>query len=209
MAANGFQVGALPADDSVGSTSTTPPRVLADDPPGLVHLTPLASHRGSASRWGSSPMCAAISVCRWWSTQRRRWATSTVRSARTLSTARRGNGWPARAAWAYWQSRPELAQRLRPRLPPPEWDLPFTVMQRLEHGEANVAAHVGFSVALGEHLAAGPEQIRDRLAELGRLTRTALAEVNGWRVVEPVDEPTSITTLAPMDGADPQKVRRG
>ena len=23
---------------------------------------------------------------------------------------------------------PALAQRLRPRLPPPEWDLPFTVM---------------------------------------------------------------------------------
>ena len=80
-------------------------------------------------------------------------------------------------------------------------------MQRLEHGEANVAAQVGFSVALGEHLAAGPEQIRDRLAELGRLTRTALAEVNGWRVVEPIDEPTAITTLAPVDGADPQKVR--
>ena len=40
-----------------------------------------------------------------------------------------------------------------------------------------------------------------------RLTRTALAEVDGWRVVEPVDEPTAITTLAPPDGADPQRVR--
>jgi pyridoxal 5-phosphate dependent beta-lyase len=26
-------------------------------------------------------------------------------------------------------------------------------------------------------------------------------------VVEPLDEPTAITTLAPVDGADPQKVR--
>jgi pyridoxal 5-phosphate dependent beta-lyase len=102
---------------------------------------------------------------------------------------------------------PELARRLRPRLPPPEWGLPLSVMQRLEHGEANVAARVGYSVALGEHLSAGPAQIRDRLAEVGRLTRDALAEVSGWRVVEPTDEPTAITTLAPANGADPQKVR--
>ena len=102
---------------------------------------------------------------------------------------------------------PALAERLRPRLPPPEWNLPFTVMERLEHGEANIAARVGLSVALGEHLAAGPEQIRARLAELGGLTRNTLAEVDGWRVVEPVDEPTSITTLAATKGADPQRVR--
>ena len=49
--------------------------------------------------------------------------------------------------------------------------------------------------------------IRARLAELGRLTRNALADVDGWRVVEPVDEPTSITTLAATKGADPQRVR--
>jgi pyridoxal 5-phosphate dependent beta-lyase len=39
------------------------------------------------------------------------------------------------------------------------------------------------------------------------MTRAALADVAGWRVVEPPDEPTAITTLAPVDGADPQKVR--
>jgi hercynylcysteine S-oxide lyase len=83
----------------------------------------------------------------------------------------------------------------------------LTVLQRLENGEANVAARVGYSVALGEHLAAGPDRIRARLAELGHATRTALADAAGWRVVEPVGEPTAITTLAPLDGADPQKVR--
>jgi pyridoxal 5-phosphate dependent beta-lyase len=103
--------------------------------------------------------------------------------------------------------RPDLAQRLRPRLPPPEWGLALPVMQSLEHGEANVAARVGSSVALGEHLAAGPDEIREQLAQLGRMTRTALADVKGWRVVEPLDEPTAITTLAPTDGADPRKVR--
>jgi pyridoxal 5-phosphate dependent beta-lyase len=103
--------------------------------------------------------------------------------------------------------RPALAQRLRPRLPPPDWDLPLTVLQRLETGDANIAARVGYSVALGEHLATGPDRIRARLAELGHATRTALADVAGWRVVEPVGEPTAITTLTPLDGADPQKVR--
>ncbi len=105
------------------------------------------------------------------------------------------------------RSGPRWRSGLRPRLPPPDWDLPLTVLQRLENGDANVAARVGYSVALGEHLAAGPDRIRARLAELGHATRTALADVAGWRVVEPVGEPTPITTLTPLDGADPQKVR--
>ena len=41
----------------------------------------------------------------------------------------------------------------------------------------------------------------------GRLTRAALADVRGWRVVEAADEPTAITTLAPVDGADPERIR--
>ena len=85
--------------------------------------------------------------------------------------------------------------------------MPIPLIQSLELGEANVAARVGYAMALGEHLAAGPGQIRDRLAHLGRMTRTALADVKGWRVVEPLDEPTAITTLTPVDGADPRKVR--
>ena len=103
--------------------------------------------------------------------------------------------------------RPALAATLRPRLPPPEWELPIPVMTALAEGEANVAARVGLSVALGDHLAAGPAVVRARLAELGPLTRAALAEVRGWRVVEPLEEPTAITTLAATDGADPKKVR--
>jgi pyridoxal 5-phosphate dependent beta-lyase len=49
--------------------------------------------------------------------------------------------------------------------------------------------------------------VRARLAEVGRISRTVLADLHGWRVVEAVDEPSAITTLAPLDGADPQKVR--
>jgi pyridoxal 5-phosphate dependent beta-lyase len=42
---------------------------------------------------------------------------------------------------------------------------------------------------------------------VGRISRTVLADVPGWRVVEAVGEPSAITTLVPVDGADPQKVR--
>jgi hercynylcysteine S-oxide lyase len=45
------------------------------------------------------------------------------------------------------------------------------------------------------------------LAEVGRISRTVLADVPGWRVVEAVDEPSAITTLASLDGADPAKIR--
>lgn len=49
--------------------------------------------------------------------------------------------------------------------------------------------------------------IRARLAELGAAARRVLADVDGWLVVEEVDEPSAITTLAPIDGADPAAER--
>ena len=58
-------------------------------------------------------------------------------------------------------------------------------------------------MALGEHLAYGPRSVRAHLAELGGVSRTILADVPGWAVVEEVEEPSAITTLAPIDGADP------
>jgi len=101
--------------------------------------------------------------------------------------------------------RSELMERLQPRLTPPE--SAFSVAQVLEFGEANVAARVGFSVALGEHLAYGPQVVRARLAEVGGVSRTVLGDVPDWTVVEEVEEPSAITTLAPGDGVDPAAVR--
>jgi pyridoxal 5-phosphate dependent beta-lyase len=207
MAANGFQVSALPADDLGRLAVDDAARQLASDPPALVHLTPLASHRGLAQ-----PLAELAEVCRDLgvplvvdAAQALGHLDCAVGAAAIYSSSRKWIAGPRGVGML--AIRPELAQRLRPRVPPPEWGLPIPVMQGLELGEANVAARVGLSVALGEHLAAGPDQIRDRLAQLGRMTRTALADAKPWRVVEPLDEPTAITTLAPVDGADPQKVR--
>ena len=207
MAANRFQVSALPVDDLGRLVVEDAVRRLADDPPALVHLTPLASHRGVVQ-----PLAEVAEVCRDLglplvvdAAQALGHLDCAVGAAAIYSSSRKWLAGPRGVG--VLAIRPELAQRLRPRLPPPEWGLGIPVMQSLELGEANVAARVGYSVALGEHLAAGPGQIRDRLAQLGRMTRTALADVNGWRVVEPLGEPTAITTLAPTDGADPQRVR--
>lgn len=207
MAANGFQISALPADGLGRLAVDDAAQQLANDPPALVHLTPLASHRGIAQ-----PLAELADVCRDLgvplvvdAAQALGHLDCAVGAAAIYSSSRKWIAGP-RGVGAL-AIHPELAQRLRPRLPPPEWDLPIPVMQRLELGEANVAARVGYSVALGEHLAAGPGQIRDQLAQIGRMTRAALADIKGWRVVEPLDEPTAITTLAPVDGVDPERVR--
>ena len=207
MAANGFAVRPLPADGQGRLVVEDAAQQLSDHPPALVHLTPLASHRGLAQ-----PSAAIAEVCRELgvplvvdAAQALGHLDCAVGAAAIYSSSRKWMAGP-RGVGAL-VIRPDLAQRLRPRLPPPEWGLALPVMQSLEHGEANVAARVGYSVALGEHLAAGPDEIREQLAQLGRMTRTALADVKGWRVVEPLDEPTAITTLAPTDGADPRKVR--
>jgi pyridoxal 5-phosphate dependent beta-lyase len=207
MAANGFQINTLPADDLGRLTVDDAARRLAADPPALVHLTALASHRGLAQ-----PLAEFAGVCRELgvplvvdAAQAMGHLDCAVGAAAIYSSSRKWMAGPRGVGML--AIRPELAQQLRPRLPPPEWGLPIPVMQSLELGEANIAARVGYSVALGEHLAAGPDQIRHRLAEIGRMTRAAVADVRGWRVVEPLDEPTAITTLEPRNGADPQKVR--
>jgi pyridoxal 5-phosphate dependent beta-lyase len=207
MAANGFQVRVLPADGEGRLTVDDAAQQLAADAPALVHLTPLASHRGIAQ-----PLAAFARVCRDLglplvvdAAQALGHLDCAVGPSAIYTSSRKWMAGP-RGVGALAVA-PDLAQRLRPRLPPPEWGLPLSVMQCLQQGEANVAARVGYSVALGEHMAAGPAHVRDRLAELGRLSRTILADVAGWRVVESLDEPTAITTLAPVDGADPRQVR--
>jgi pyridoxal 5-phosphate dependent beta-lyase len=193
MAANRFDVRALPVDADGRLVIDEAAARLAADPPALVHLTALASHRGVVQ-----PLSQIAQVCREQSLP------LVIDAAQALGHIE----CVVDADAIYSSSRKWLAGprgvgvlAARPGL------VAVPVLERLEHFEANVAAQVGFSVALGEYLAAGPAQVRARLAELGRLTRTALAGVGGWRVVEPLEEPTAITTLAALDGADPQKVR--
>jgi pyridoxal 5-phosphate dependent beta-lyase len=181
---------------------------LAAARPDLVHLTAVASHRGVVQ-----PLAEMASVCG------ELGLPLIVDAAQALGQVDCCVGGidAVYASSRKWLAgprgvgvlavRPTLMQRLQPRLPPKEWVGSLSNADRLELGEANVAARIGFSVAIGEYAAAGPATMRARLAEVGRISRLALADVPGWRVVEAVDEPSAITTLAPLDGADPHKVR--
>lgn len=210
MEIHGFERQLLPTLDDGRVALDDAAFALEADPPDFVHLTPVASHSGVVQPTVMvAELCVELGL------------PLVVDAAQALGQVDCAVG----ADVAYSSSRkwiagprgvgvlavrPDLMERLRPRLAAPEWALKSgspTVARQLEFGEANIAARVGFSVALGEHLACGPEAVRGRLAELGSISRTALADVPGWAVIEEVEEPSAITTLAAVNGADPQAVR--
>jgi pyridoxal 5-phosphate dependent beta-lyase len=174
-------------------------RLLALDPPAFLHLTHVPSHRGTAQ-----PAAAVVAACR------EAGVTVVLDAAQSLGvldvdlgadvvygTSRKWLAGPRGVGVLC--ARPHVAAQLRPAMPPLGDEPP---LRALEPREAHVAGRVGLVLAVGEHLAAGPERIRARLAALGRAGRERLDGVAGWRVVEPADEPTATTTLVPPDGVD-------
>ena len=76
-------------------------------------------------------------------------------------------------------------------------------VRRIESGEAHVAGRVGLAQAVAEWT---PELL-PLIAERAKELRQAADGVGGWRVVEPVDEPTGLTTLRPPGGGDAPTLR--
>jgi pyridoxal 5-phosphate dependent beta-lyase len=200
---HGFSRSLLPVDGAGRVDPDAAQRELSSDPPGLVHLTAVASHYGVVQ-----PISAMAAVCQGLGVP------LVVDAAQALghidcafdadvvySSSRKWLAGPRGVG--VLAVRPALADLLSV----PDWAGSLSALQSLELGEANIAARVGYSVAIGEHMAVGPALVRQRLALVGRTTRTVLTELPGWRVVEPVDEPTAITTLVSTAGADPVKVR--
>ena len=203
MAAHGFDRQLLPTLEDGRVALDDAAFALDADPPDFVHLTAVASHSGVVQ-----PLAMIAKLCGELglplvvdAAQALGQVDCAVGADVTYASSRKWIAGPRGVG--FLAVRPGLMERLRPRLAVPS----LSVARQLEFGEANVAARVGFSVALGEHLAYGPELVRARLAEVGAISRTALADVPGWAVVEEVEEPSAITTLAPVDGADPQTVR--
>lgn len=210
LAAHGFDRQLLPTLEDGRVALDDAALALQTDPPDLVHLTAVASHRGVVQ-----PVSMVAQLCRELglplvvdAAQALGQVDCAVGADVTYSSSRKWIAGPRGVGML--GVRRELMESLRPRLAAPEWaraDGSPTVAEQLEFGESNVAARVGFSLALGEHLAYGPQTVWARLAEVGSLSREMLADVSGWTVVEEVEEPSAITTLAPNDGADPQAVR--
>ena len=194
MAQHGFDVRLLPVDDVGRLDADAAARTLRADPPALVHFTPLGSHRGIVQ-----PVAAIAAVCRDMGIPL---IVDAAQAFAHLDCSAVGAD-AVYSASRKWTAGPRGLGVLAAR----DGMLSEATLGWLGHTEVNVAAQVGLSLALGEHLAAGPERIRARLTEIGAMTRTAMAGVAGWQVVEAVDEPSAITTLSPPDGVDPRVVR--
>ncbi|MET7327148.1 ergothioneine biosynthesis PLP-dependent enzyme EgtE [Nonomuraea sp. NPDC005650] len=81
---------------------------------------------------------------------------------------------------------------------------PVAGMARFESAEAAIAARAGLGAAVLEHHALGPSAVHAHLADLGRTARGVLDGAGGWRVVEPLDEPSALVTLRPPPGDSAQ-----
>jgi pyridoxal 5-phosphate dependent beta-lyase len=189
----------LPVDGIGRADVEAVARLLAADPPAVVHLTHVPSHRGLLQ---PAPEIAAL--CREAGVPLVLDAAQSMGHVDTdlgadvvYGTSRKWLAGPRGVGVLC--VRPAIAAQMTPVLPEPEGVPP---MRAFESGEAHIAGRVGLVVAVGEHLAAGPDRVRERLGAIGRATRELLDGVGGWRVVEPVDEPTASTTLIPPDGVD-------
>jgi pyridoxal 5-phosphate dependent beta-lyase len=179
-------------------------RLLATDPPSFVHLVHIGSHRGLLQ-----PAAEVAALCREAgvplvldAAQSLGHADVDLGADVVYSTSRKWLAWPRGVGMLF--VRPSIAAELTPVLPEPEGVPP---MRAFESGEAHVAGRVGLVVAVGDLLAAGPDRVRERLAALGPATRQRLDGVKGWRVIEPLEEPTATTTLRPPDGVDVVETR--
>ncbi|MCW2936920.1 MAG: Aminotransferase class [Actinomycetia bacterium] len=186
---------------------------VALTPPAFVHLTLVASHRPLVQ-----PVAEAVSICHaagvpvWVDAAQALGHVSAACGAdASYATSRkwlcgpRGIGVIAVASSWWPRLRPRASEMVRGAAGPGE--SPVLLM---ESREAHFAGRIGVCAAVGEHVALGPEVVRARLADVGRLTREALADVRGWEVVPVPDGAagaSAITALRPVAGQKVALVR--
>ncbi len=194
FAVHGFRCEAMPTDDLGRVDPAATAARMRSSPPAMVHLTALASHRGVAQ-----PVADIAAMCRDLgvplvvdAAQALGHLDCAVDADAVYSSSRKWLAGPRGVG--VLSIHPRMAERLR-------------APDRALDGEANIAARVGFSAAMTQYTRLGPKMVRQQLAGLGSATRAALSKVPGWRVVEPIDEPTAITTLEPTGSAAPASLR--
>jgi hercynylcysteine S-oxide lyase len=168
LAAAGLSVGRLPVDDLGRADLDGTARLLQRDPPRFVHLTHIASHRGVVQ-----PAAEVAALCRAAgvplvldAAQSLGHADTDLGADAVYSTSRKWLAGPRGVGILC--VRPGLAAELRPAVPAAD-DVP--ALRALESAEAHIAGRVGLVLAVGEHLAAGPDRVRERLPALGRVAR--------------------------------------
>jgi pyridoxal 5-phosphate dependent beta-lyase len=206
----GLRLAEIPADAGGVADLAALERMLAGQPPAVVHLDQVTSHRTLVQ-----PIAAAAALCRaagvplWVDAAQALGHVDTACGAdaiyatgRKWLTGPRGVG-VLGVAEPWWDALripvSDLTAEARPAGASPLWLL----MAR----EANVAAWVGLCTAVAEFTAAGPSRIWDRLAAVGRQTRETLADLPAWSVTAPAGAGSAITALRPLNGQDVPEVR--
>lgn len=200
----------LPDDDEGTVDLDALPGWLDRERPALAVLTHLASQRGLVQ-----PVAAVAALCR------EAGLPVVVDAAQSLGHLRcddvDADAWVATSRKWLAGPRgvgvvavsPRAADRLELRAPSlgPQWQpSDESTVRRLGSYEAHVAGRVGLAVAVAEHVAAGPERVRERLAALGSQAAEALS-VAGW-CPAPGQRGSAIVSLTPPPGVDPLAVRR-
>lgn len=203
FAARGLRIVELPHDGTGRLDVDALAAVLADDPPTVVHLTHVTSHRGLVQPVGEAlAACRAAGVPLWVDAAQALGHVDTAQGVDAVySTSRkwlngpRGVGLLA-VAPTWWESL-RVAGR-------PMEDSPLP-MPHVESHEAHIAGRIGLARAVREYLDLGPAAVTQRLDEVGRLTRQVLADTPGWAVAGSTG--SAITALRPLAGQDVAAVR--
>jgi hercynylcysteine S-oxide lyase len=195
----------LPADGLGRADLAGVERVLRQDPPALVHVTLVASHRGVvqpgrelAALCRSAGVPLVLDVA-----QALGHVDCDLGADVSYGTSRKWLAGPRGVGFLVLA--PAVSARLTPVVGPERYDdggAGTDHARWYESHDAHIGGRVGLVLAVGEHLAAGPDRVRQRLAALGRATRERLDGRGGWAVAEPLDSPTAITTLSAPAGAD-------
>lgn len=181
---------------------------LRRKPPALVHITPQASHRALRQ-----PAAEIIAVCDvhgvpvWLDVAQALGhdavapgAAVVYGTSRKWLTGPRGIGFVGISA--------NYRERLRLDRVPPSMRPGAPPLDAIEQHEAHHAGRIGLVESIAEYLEIGQEAVHTRLTAVGQAVRAAVAELAGWRSVDPVDAPGAISALEPRAGQDVFEVRQ-
>lgn len=197
FAAAGLRVVALPTHPDGLIDLEGLERLLEEDPPTVVHVVQSAAHRGLIQPGVEvAALGRAAGVAVWVdAAQAVGHVPSAVGATAVYGTSRKWLRGPRGVGFVVVDpTAPSLKQPIR----------------AYESREAAIAARVGLAQAVDELWEFGVTATHDGLAEVGRRTRAALANVPGWTLDRrPEAHPTAgaITTLVPESDQDVNEVR--
>jgi pyridoxal 5-phosphate dependent beta-lyase len=173
-------------------------QLLAMDPPDVVHLTQVASHRPLVQPVAEvAALCRAAGVPLWVDAAQAlghvdvaTGADASYAVSRKWMTGPRGIGVLAIAQRA-WSGLTVEAPVMHPQLP---------TVRRLEPTEATISGRVGFCTAVAQYVDDGPQRMHDALRVVGNATRSVLSELSNWQIIDAGTTASAITALRPLAG---------